>query len=135
MFEKGGVKELILLHCNTEYPTPMEDVNLKAMLTLRKVFSLAVGYSDHTQGIEIPIAAAAMGAVIIEKHFTLDKNMEGPDHKASLEPDELSAMVDGIRHIEQALGMGSNGSALGGKNIVLPERALLPDVRSRREKF
>jgi N,N'-diacetyllegionaminate synthase len=95
-----------VLHCNTEYPTPMGDVNLKAMLTIKDAFGVAVGYSDHTLGIEIPIAAVAMGATIIEKHFTLDKNMEGPDHKASLEPDELSAMVKAIRNIETALGTG-----------------------------
>jgi N,N'-diacetyllegionaminate synthase len=95
-----------VLHCNTEYPTPMQDVNLKAMLTIKDAFGVAVGYSDHTLGIEIPIAAVAMGATIIEKHFTLDKNMEGPDHKASLEPEELKAMVKAIRNIEVALGTG-----------------------------
>ena len=95
-----------LLHCTTQYPTPYEDVNLKAMETLKKEFNLPVGYSDHTQGIEIPIAAVAMGAEIIEKHFTLDKNMIGPDHKASLEPDELAQMVKSIRNIEKALGNG-----------------------------
>jgi N,N'-diacetyllegionaminate synthase len=95
-----------VLHCNTEYPTPMGDVNLKAMLTIKDAFGVAVGYSDHTLGIEIPIAAVAMGATIIEKHFTLDKNMEGPDHKASLEPEELCAMVKAIRNIETALGTG-----------------------------
>ncbi len=105
--KKGGVKELILLHCNTEYPTPMEDVNLKAMLTLRKVFSLAVGYSDHTQGIEIPIAAAAMGACVLEKHFTLDRMMKGPDHSASLEPGELKEMVRAVRNVERAIGTGN----------------------------
>ena len=97
---------LTLLHCNTQYPTPYEDVNLKAMLTLGKEFGCAIGYSDHTLGIEVPIAAVAMGATVIEKHFTLDKNMPGPDHKASLEPDELKAMVSAIRHIEVALGNG-----------------------------
>lgn len=105
--KKGGVKELILLHCNTEYPTPMEDVNLKAMLTLRKVFSLAVGYSDHTQGIEIPIAAAALGACVLEKHFTLDRTMKGPDHSASLEPGELKEMVRAVRNVERAIGTGN----------------------------
>lgn len=93
-----------ILHANTEYPTPMRDVNLKAMQTLGQAFNLLYGYSDHTPGIEVPIAAVALGASIIEKHFTLDKNMEGPDHKASLEPNELSAMVQAIRNIEQALG-------------------------------
>lgn len=104
VLKANGTPKITLLHCNTEYPTPYEDVNLRAMQTMREHFGLDVGYSDHTQGIEVPIAAAAMGAVIVEKHFTLDKNMEGPDHKASLEPKELTAMVAGIRHIERALG-------------------------------
>lgn len=95
-------KNLTLLHCNTEYPTPFEDVNLKAMLSMRSEFGVEVGYSDHTKGIEVPIAAVALGARVIEKHFTLDRNMEGPDHKASLEPDELKGMVAAIRNIEQA---------------------------------
>lgn len=107
LYKNGLSKEnLILLHCNTEYPTPFEDVNLKAMDTLKKEFGVEVGYSDHTRGIEIPIAAVALGATVIEKHFTLDRNMEGPDHKASLEPEELKAMVSAIRNIEQALGDG-----------------------------
>lgn len=97
-------KKILILHCNTEYPTPMEDVNLRAMELLKEKFNVEVGYSDHTLGIEVPIAAVALGARIIEKHFTLDKNMEGPDHKASLEPGELKKMVTGIRNIEEALG-------------------------------
>ena len=97
---------LTLLHCNTQYPTPYEDVNLSAMRALYEEFGCAVGYSDHTLGIEVPIAAVSMGVAVIEKHFTLDKNMPGPDHKASLEPDELKAMVAAIRHIEAALGDG-----------------------------
>lgn len=101
----GTKKENItVLHANTEYPTPMEDVNLKAMVTIGRTFDVDYGYSDHTLGIEVPIAAVAMGAKVIEKHFTLDKTMEGPDHKASLEPDELKAMVKAIRNIEKALG-------------------------------
>ena len=105
LYKNGLSKEnLILLHCNTEYPTPFEDVNLKAMDALRKEFGVEVGYSDHTKGIEVPIAAVALGATVIEKHFTLDHNMEGPDHKASLEPDELKAMVSAIRNIEKAVG-------------------------------
>ncbi len=100
----NGTPEIKLLHCNTEYPTPYEDVNLRAMQTMRDTFGLEVGYSDHTKGIEVPIAAVALGAAIIEKHFTLDRNMEGPDHKASLEPDELAEMVRCIRNIEKALG-------------------------------
>ena len=105
LYKNGLSKDnLILLHCNTEYPTPFEDVNLKVLDTLRKEFGVEVGYSDHTKGIEVPIAAVAIGATVIEKHFTLDRNMEGPDHKASLEPDELIAMVSAIRNIEKAVG-------------------------------
>ena len=99
-------KDIILLHCNTEYPTPMKDVNLSAMNTIAASFGIAVGYSDHTLGIEIPIAAVALGAVCIEKHFTLDKKMEGPDHRASLDASELKAMIKAIRNIEVALGNG-----------------------------
>jgi N,N'-diacetyllegionaminate synthase len=95
---------ITVLHANTMYPTPMEDVNLKAMQTIGQAFDIAYGYSDHTLGIEVDIAAVAMGASVIEKHFTLDKTMEGPDHKASLEPDELKAMINAIRNIELALG-------------------------------
>jgi len=105
LINSGTLKENItVLHANTMYPTPMEDVNLNAMQTIHKEFGVAVGYSDHTLGIEVDIAAVAMGASIIEKHFTLDKAMEGPDHKASLEPEELKAMVSAIRNIEKALG-------------------------------
>jgi N,N'-diacetyllegionaminate synthase len=95
-----------VLHCTTEYPTPMEEVNLRAMQSIGQTFGVAVGYSDHTPGIEVAIAATALGARVIEKHFTLDRNMPGPDHKASLEPDELKAMVTAIRNIETALGNG-----------------------------
>ncbi len=104
ILKKHGSTKVSVLHCNTQYPTPYEDVNLAAMETLRKELDVEVGYSDHTLGIEVPIAAVARGATIIEKHFTLDKTMEGPDHKASLEPDELIAMVRGIRNIEKAIG-------------------------------
>ena len=105
LVDSGTKKENItVLHANTMYPTPMEDVNLNAMLTIQKEFGVAVGYSDHTLGIEVDIAAVAMGASCIEKHFTLDKTMDGPDHKASLEPEELKAMVGAIRNIEKALG-------------------------------
>ena len=105
LYKNGLSKEnLILLHCNTEYPTPFEDVNLKAMDALRKEFGVEVGYSDHTKGIEVPIAAVALGATVIEKHFTLDRTLPGPDHKASLEPDELKAMMSAIRNIEKAVG-------------------------------
>lgn len=106
VLEEYGNKDVVVLHCNTEYPTPFEDVNLKAMLTMRDELGIEVGYSDHTLGIEIPIAAVAMGAQIIEKHFTLDKTMDGPDHKASLEPHELKAMITAIRNVESALGTG-----------------------------
>ena len=105
LINAGTLKEdITVLHANTMYPTPMEDVNLNAMLTIQKEFGVAVGYSDHTLGIEVDIAAVAMGASCIEKHFTLDKTMDGPDHKASLEPEELKAMVSAIRNIEKALG-------------------------------
>lgn len=105
---KAGTKRenITVLHCNTEYPTPMQDVNLTAMLTIKNAFKIKVGYSDHTLGIEIPIAATALGASVIEKHFTLNKNMQGPDHKASLEPSELKNMVTAIRNIENAMGTG-----------------------------
>ena len=106
VLESGGIQlsEITLLHCNTEYPTPYPDVNLRAMLTLRDTFGTKVGYSDHTPGIEIPVAAVAMGADVIEKHFTFDKTLPGPDHVASLDPHELSEMVKAIRHTELALG-------------------------------
>ena len=98
--------QIIVLHCTTEYPAPPEEVNLLAMSTIAQAFGVTVGYSDHTDGIAVPIAAVAMGATVIEKHLTLDRNMPGPDHKASLEPDQFAAMVRGIRTIEQALGDG-----------------------------
>lgn len=98
-----GLEDITILHCNTEYPTPMQDVNLKAMLHIRQELGTAVGYSDHTLGIEIPIAAVSLGASVIEKHFTLDRDMEGPDHKASLIPVELVAMVSAIRNVEAAI--------------------------------
>ena len=106
VLEDGGLRrgDIILLHCNTEYPTPMADVNLRAMKTIGGTLGVTVGYSDHTRGIEVPIAAVAMGARVIEKHFTLDCTMEGPDHKASLEPGQLKAMVDAIRNVELAIG-------------------------------
>lgn len=106
LLKENGAGEITLLHCTTEYPAPVEDVNLQAMVTLRDRFRCKVGYSDHTQGIEVALAAVALGATVIEKHFTLDKNMEGPDHKASLEPDELRDLVAGVRKIENALGDG-----------------------------
>ena len=97
-------KKITVLQCNTEYPTPMEDVNLRAMCSIREAFGVEVGYSDHTMGIEVPIAAVALGAIMIEKHLTLDRNLTGPDHEASLEPSEFNMMVSSIRNIEKALG-------------------------------
>lgn len=107
VLHSNGAGKITLLHCNTQYPTPIEDVNLNAMLTLKDRYKCDVGYSDHTLGIEVPIAAVALGATVIEKHFTLDRNMEGPDHKASLEPNEFKSMVSAIRNIEKALGTGN----------------------------
>lgn len=104
--KEAGATDITLLHCTTNYPCPMEDVNLNAMLTLKDAFKISLGYSDHTKGIEVPIAAVAMGAKVIEKHFTLDRKMEGPDHLASTEPVEFKKMVDSIRNIEKALGTG-----------------------------
>jgi N,N'-diacetyllegionaminate synthase len=108
ILEQAGTsrKRITILHCNTEYPTPMVDVNLRAMLTIRDKFGIEVGYSDHTSGIEVAIAAVALGAKVIEKHFTLDRDLPGPDHQASLEPDELKEMVIAIRNIEKAMGDG-----------------------------
>ena len=126
VLRENGTTDIKLLHCNTEYPTPFEDVNLKAMQTIRDAFDLEVGYSDHTKGIEVPVAAVALGATVIEKHFTLDRNMEGPDHKASLEPDELTAMVSSIRHIEQALGNGDKTpSPSEKKNIAIARKSIV----------
>lgn len=115
-----------LLHCTTEYPCPYDAVNMNAMLTMKEKFNLPVGYSDHTQGIEIPVMAAAMGAQIIEKHFTLDKNMEGPDHKASLEPDELKQMVKAIRNVEKAFGDGKKEPQPAEiKNIAIARKSII----------
>jgi N,N'-diacetyllegionaminate synthase len=108
VLEQAGTsrEKLTVLHCTTEYPTPIVEVNLRAMQSIQSAFGVAVGYSDHTQGIEVAIAAVAMGATVIEKHFTLDRTLPGPDHKASLEPEELTAMIAAIRNIETALGDG-----------------------------
>jgi N,N'-diacetyllegionaminate synthase len=106
------LENITVLHCNTEYPPRFEDVNLRAMLIIQNAFpGISVGYSDHTKGIEVPIAAVAIGAAVIEKHFTLDRNLPGPDHRASLEPHELVSMISGIRNIEKALGMGFKKSS------------------------
>lgn len=129
----GAVRENItLLHCNTQYPTPMEDVNLLAMTDMRRRMSLKVGYSDHTLGIEVPIAAAALGATVIEKHFTLDKSLPGPDHKASLSPDELKAMVKAIRNISLALGDGAkrvSPSELENKSVARKSIVAAVDIK------
>ena len=125
---KNGLKtdQISLLHCNTEYPTPFEDVNLSAMQTLERHFEVRVGYSDHTKGIEVPIAAVAMGAEIIEKHFTLDRTLPGPDHVASLEPQELKAMVNAIRNIEKAIGSGiKQVSPSEQKNIAIARKSII----------
>ena len=124
VLETAGTKrsQITVLHCTTEYPAPMAEVNLRAMQTIGQAFGVAVGYSDHTAGIEVPIAAVALGATVIEKHITLDQNLPGPDHKASLEPKEFAAMVRAIRNIEQALGDGI-------KRPTASEAANLPIVR------
>jgi N,N'-diacetyllegionaminate synthase len=127
IFVEAGLSrdQITVLHCTTEYPTPMEEVNLTAMLAIKEAFKVNVGYSDHTQGIEIPIAAVAMGAKVIEKHFTLDRTMEGPDHKASLEPYELKAMISAIRNIEVAMGDGiKRPSASEIKNMVVARKSI-----------
>jgi len=126
VLKQNGAGDLSLLHCNTEYPTPFEDVNLRAMITLKQQFDIKVGYSDHTLGIEVPIAAVALGAEIIEKHFTLDKDMPGPDHKASLSPEELKAMVSAIRNIEKALGSSvKEPTASEKKNIAITRKSIV----------
>lgn len=126
LLQEYGAGEITLLHCTTQYPTEYEDVNLRAMLTLQREFGCKVGYSDHTRGIEVPVAAVSMGATVIEKHFTLDKTMEGPDHKASLEPDELTAMVSMIRNIEQALGDGvKQPKAIEKANIEIVRKSII----------
>ena len=120
------LEKITVLHCNSEYPTSMEDVNLTAMLTIGNVFKVKVGYSDHTPGIEIPIAAVALGASVIEKHFTLDKSMKGPDHKASLEPVEIRAMVKAIRNIEKAMGNGcKRPSPSEEKNLLIARKSIV----------
>ena len=118
--------EITVLHCNTEYPTPMIDVNLKAMLTIKEKLGVSIGYSDHTLGLEVPIAAVALGAKIIEKHFTLDRSLKGPDHKASLEPNELKEMVIAIRNIEMAIsGNGLKEASLSEKkNIYIARKSI-----------
>ena len=129
--ESGVLKQNItILHCNTQYPTPFSDVNLKAMKTIRDELGVSVGYSDHTRGIEIPIAAAAMGATVIEKHFTLNRNFPGPDHSASLEPDELKLMVSAIRNIELAMGDGIKRPSNSEKeNLLIVRKSIVAKER------
>ncbi|MCA3449700.1 MAG: N-acetylneuraminate synthase family protein, partial [Rhodobacter sp.] len=128
VFEKAGISRgrLCVLHCTTDYPAAMADVNLRAMQTIGTSFGVRVGYSDHTLGIEIPVAAVALGACVIEKHFTLDKTLPGPDHKASLEPDQLSAMVAAVRNVEKALGDGvKRPSAAELRNVPIVRKSLV----------
>jgi len=126
-------ENLTILHCNTEYPTPFEDVNLNAMLTIKDAFKVNVGYSDHTKGIEIPIAAVAIGASVIEKHFTLDRSLPGPDHKASLEPKELKAMIQAIRNIENAMGNGiKSTSDSEKKNMVIARKSIVANQKIKK---
>lgn len=138
LIHNGAVKDNItVLHCNTEYPTPMKDVNLKAMLYLKERLGIETGYSDHTLGIEVPIAAVSLGATVIEKHFTLDRNMEGPDHRASLEPGELKQMVQSIRNIEEAIsGSGiKEPSPSELKNIVVARKSIVANCPIKKGEF
>lgn len=126
ILKDNGASEIVILHCTTEYPTPYEDVNLNAMLAIKEKFGYDVGYSDHTMGIEVSIAAVALGAKVIEKHFTLDRTMDGPDHKASLEPSELKTMVDAIRNIELSMGTGIKEPADSEKkNIAIARKSIV----------
>lgn len=133
LVQEGVPKEKIsVLHATTEYPCPIDEVNLRAMLTIREAFGVKVGYSDHTQGIEVPIAAVAMGACVIEKHFTLDRTMEGPDHKASLEPQELKAMVTAIRRVSLAMGDGvKKPTESERRNIAIARKSIVASEKIR----
>lgn len=135
VLERSGTSRdsITVLHCNTEYPTPLTDVNLKAMIAIGQAFGVKVGYSDHTLGIEVPVAAVALGATVIEKHFTLDRNLSGPDHRASLEPEELKLMVASIRNIEKALGDGikrPSASEIKNKPIARKSLVALSPIRA-----
>lgn len=134
---EGGAEDITILHCTTNYPCPFEDVNLKAMLTLRDEFRLPVGYSDHTIGTEVAVAAVSLGAKVIEKHFTLDRNMEGPDHVASTEPEEFAAMVTRIRNIEMAMGTGVKHATASEKKIkgVITKRIVAAKYIDKDEVF
>ena len=132
VLKDNGATDITLLHCTTDYPAPLESVNLKAMLTLKEKFGCPIGYSDHTKGIEVSVAAVAMGAEVIEKHFTLDRNMPGPDHKASLEPNELKELVDAIRNVEKALGDGNKKpteSELQNRNVARKSIVALKPIK------
>lgn len=132
VLERAGTvrKKITVMHCNTEYPTPMQDVNLRAMATIRDAFGVEVGYSDHTRGIEVPIAAVATGASVIEKHITLDRSLPGPDQAMSTEPQEFKKMIQAIRNIEQALGSGiKQASPSEAKNILIVRRSLVATKR------
>lgn len=136
ILENKGVKDITILHCNTEYPTPFEDVNLLAMNYIAEFFNRPVGYSDHTSGIEIPIAAVALGAVVIEKHFTLDKKMEGPDHLASLNPTELTQMISAIRNVEKGLGVREKKRTVSeAKNCVAARKSIIAQTKIRCGEF
>lgn len=130
---KNGATDVTILHCNTEYPTPLEDANVKAMLDLQKNFGTKIGYSDHTLGLEAPLAAVSLGATVIEKHFTLDKNMEGPDHGASMNPEELCALVKAIRNTEKVLGSGvKTVTASEAKNKDVARKSIVAKVEIKK---
>ena len=136
ILEKNGTTDIVLLHCNTQYPTPFEHVNLNAMKTIGSETGKQVGYSDHTVGIEVPIAAVALGAVVIEKHFTLDKNMAGPDHKASIDVKELKEMVKYIRNVERALGTGVKEPSLSEReNIEVARKSIVANCDIKKGEF
>ena len=137
LIENGfNKKNLSLLHCNTEYPTPFEDVNLLAMVSLKEKFDVSIGYSDHTIGIEVPIAAVALGASVIEKHFTLDRSLNGPDHAASLEPNELKTMIEKIRNIENSIGDGiKRPSKSEIKNIPIARKSIVAKLNIKKGDF
>lgn len=137
LFKEGKtVGEVTVLHCTSEYPAPIQDINLKAMLQMKTKFDIPVGYSDHTLGIEVPVAAVALGATLIEKHFTLDKNMEGPDHAASLDPVELIQMVKAIRNIEKALGTGNKiPTAIEEKNKLVARKSIVAATSIKKGEF
>lgn len=136
VLKANGANKITLLHCTTQYPTPFDDVNLRAMESLRNEFGYNVGYSDHTRGIEVPIAAVALGATVIEKHFTLSRDMEGPDHKASLEPHELKAMVKSVRNIEKALGKSIKEPAQSElANIAVARKSIVAKTSIKKGEF